>query len=66
MSFSDTNAKQLREDEKILARIDQFGHGLSEGEIRLLESFMRWTGEGKPLTPRQRQIAHEIDERRVG
>lgn len=61
-----TDAEQLKEDQKILDRIDSFGAGLSTGEISLLESFMkRVKDEERPLSEKQRKIALEIDDRRV-
>lgn len=55
---------QLASDRNLLKRIDEYGKGLTPGEVELVESFMKWV-ETKPLTEKQRKVAEQIEERRV-
>lgn len=56
---------QLSRDRNLIARIDEFGKGLSSWEIDFVESCTRRLDEGSPLSAKQRQTAEEIDGRRV-
>lgn len=61
-----TEAEQLAEDLKLLRRVDGFAKGLSPKQVDLVESFMRrLTVEKRSLSPAQRKIAEEFDERYV-
>lgn len=55
---------QLTRDRNLLKRIDVYGDNLLPREKDYIESFMRWV-ETKELTPAQRKVAEDIDERRV-
>lgn len=57
---------QLKEDVKLLARVDDYAHGLSEAQKQMLEGWLRRVkDEKKALTEKQRKIAEEWDERYV-
>lgn len=58
--------KERIEDEKLLKRIDTHADGLSARQIDMLESFMRRVfKEKRALSPEQRRIAVEWDEKYV-
>lgn len=57
-------SKQLLEDRRLLKRIDEYGKELTSSEVKMLESFLVWV-ESRELTPAQRKVAEDIDDRRV-
>ena len=57
-------SRQLLEDRKLLKRIDDYGKDLTNSEVKMLESFLVWV-ESRELTPAQRKVAEDIDDRRV-
>lgn len=63
--YDDPLQKQLRADKNLLTRIDTYGKGLTPGQVKLVESFMKWVDGGKALTPSQRAVAEDIDEQTV-
>ena len=64
--MTDEDAKQLAADKRLLDRIDQFGKGLTTYEKGFVESALRRLDAGQALSDKQRKLADDIDERRVG
>lgn len=61
-----TVEEQIKEDLKLVKRIDDFGANLTKNEISFVDGWLRRLEvEKRPLSDAQRKLAERIDEERV-
>jgi hypothetical protein len=59
-----TPEEQLKEDRKLIERLENFGGEMSEGDTNYMESFVRRVkDEGRPLSEKQRAVAENLERR---
>jgi hypothetical protein len=59
-----TDEEQLKEDAKLIERLDNFGGEMSDGDQEFMESFVRRVREEKrPLSEKQRRVAFNLEKR---
>jgi hypothetical protein len=60
------DAVQLKEDKKLVERVDKFGRDLKPNERDFISDMVERVAEGRPMTFDQRKWARDIDKRKVG
>lgn len=60
-----TPAELLKEDAKLLARIDDHGKGLTPWEVERVAEWLEQVNHGRPLSWKQRKLLERIDDERV-
>lgn len=65
-SMQDVVSRMLKEDLKVVTRVDEHGKGLNDWEKIFVERCLyRLKGEKQALTPAQREIIGRLDEEKV-
>ncbi len=60
------DAAQLKEDKKLVERVDKFGRDLKPNERDFISDMVERVEEGRPMTVDQRKWARDLDKRKVG
>lgn len=61
-----TDADTVKEDLKLVKRVDEFGKNLTEWETDLVESCLRRLLEDvRPLSEKQREVMERLDREKV-